>query len=185
MKRRGPAVAGLFRFSTGSSLLPQTQPRNFAGALFAATQRPTGLPTGPQNPSSVSLRGAMAMGRWHRSRAQLSRHPRPTVMPLARKRITSLEALGRKDQCIQRMHFHARTDALRERLDARQAQICGGGASGGSGATPGQDSAGQGGQSSWPKARGGQGALAAAPVGKKVPATVTAGTEVWGSLAPQ
>jgi hypothetical protein len=28
-------------------------------------------------------------------------------------------------------------------------------------------------------------ALAAAPGGKKVPATVTAGTEVWGSLAPQ
>jgi hypothetical protein len=33
--------------------------------------------------------------------------------------------------------------------------------------------------------RDGQEALAAAPVGKKVPATVTAGTEVWGSLAPQ
>jgi hypothetical protein len=35
MTRRGPAGAGLFRFSTESSLLPQTQPRNFAGAPFA------------------------------------------------------------------------------------------------------------------------------------------------------
>src|SRR3984957_12983166 len=40
MKRRGPAVAGLFRFSTGSSLLPQIQPRNFAGALYCRHATP-------------------------------------------------------------------------------------------------------------------------------------------------
>ena len=44
MKRRGPAVAGLFRFSTGSSLLLQTQPRNFAGVLFVAAPRSDGCP---------------------------------------------------------------------------------------------------------------------------------------------
>ena len=44
MKRRGPAVAGLFRFSTGSSLLPQTQPRNFAGALFVFAAAPDPAP---------------------------------------------------------------------------------------------------------------------------------------------
>ena len=127
-------------------------PGTLPGLFFAATQRPTGLPTGPQNPSSVSLRGAMAMGRWHRSRAQLSSHPRPPVMPPARKHIPSLEALGSADS-IQRMLFHARTDALCERLDAGQAQICGGGASGGTGpARRPARTAQEAGQGSWPKA---------------------------------
>jgi hypothetical protein len=41
--------------------------------------------------------------------------------------------MGSNDRCIQRMLFHTRADALRERLDAIQAQIYGSGASGGSG----------------------------------------------------
>ena len=71
---------------------------------------------------------------------------------------------------------------------AMQARTGGSGASGGSGparcpARTAQDRAGQSGVEE--TAEGARRALVAPPGGKKVPATVTAGTEVWGSLAPQ
>jgi len=57
MKRRGPAVAGLFRFSTGSSLLPQTQPRNFAGALFCRHATPDWVADWPPEPEQRVVAG--------------------------------------------------------------------------------------------------------------------------------
>jgi len=57
VKRRGPAVAGLFRFSTGSSLLPQTQPRNFAGALFCRHATPDWAADWPPEPEQRVVAG--------------------------------------------------------------------------------------------------------------------------------